>query len=70
MMKELTYEKAMERLESIVKELENGSLSLEKSLELYEEGTKLSAFCNACLNDAELKITQFANAKQDDEGEN
>lgn len=70
MMKKMTYEKAMERLEEIVKELENGSLALEKSLELYEEGTKLSAFCNSCLNDAELKITQFVNAKKGNEGEN
>ncbi len=69
-MKEMKYEEAMERLEEIVKELENGSLSLEKSIELYEEGTKLSVFCNSCLDKAELKISQFVNVKQDSEEEN
>ncbi|NCC87232.1 MAG: exodeoxyribonuclease VII small subunit [Clostridia bacterium] len=67
-MKDMTYEKAMERLEEIVKELENGALSLDKSLKIFEEGTRLSKYCNDCLNAAELKITQFIG--QDDEGEN
>ena len=68
-MKDMTYEKAMERLEKIVKELENGALSLDKSLKIFEEGTRLSTYCNDCLNAAELKITQFTD-QQDDEGEN
>jgi len=68
-MKEMTYEKAMERLEEIVKGLENGALPLDKSLELFEEGTRLSTYCNACLNAAELKVTQFID-QQDNEEEN
>lgn len=66
-MKEMTYEKAMLRLEEIVKSLEDGTLPLDKSLELFEEGTKLSTYCNACLNAAELKITQFATIDDSEE---
>lgn len=58
-MENITYEKAMERLEEIVSILEDGTLPLEKSIKLFEESTKLSNFCNKCLNEAELKITRF-----------
>lgn len=55
-MAELTYEQSMEKLEKIVAQLESGELGLEKSLKLFEEGTKLAADCNKALNDAEQKI--------------
>ena len=45
-MKELTYEQAYKRLEEIVEKLENGSVPLEESMKLFEEGTKLANFCN------------------------
>lgn len=57
-MKKMTYEEALGKLEKIVETLEEGSLSLDKSMELFEEGTKLSAFCEKCLNEAELKIKE------------
>ena len=44
--KELTYEEAMTRLEKIVSMLETDTLSLDDSLKLFEEGTKLARFCN------------------------
>ncbi|MDR0314866.1 MAG: exodeoxyribonuclease VII small subunit [Oscillospiraceae bacterium] len=59
MKKNVSYEKAMERLEEIVGLLEDGSLPLDKSLGLFEEASQLSAYCNKCLDEAELKITQF-----------
>lgn len=62
-MKDMTYEKAMEKLEEIVTALEDGSLPLDKSIKLFEEGTKLSNFCNKCLDEAELKITKFTDTK-------
>lgn len=58
-MKELTYEQAYKRLEEIVEKLENGSVPLEESIKLFEEGTKLANFCNTKLNAAEQKFTQL-----------
>lgn len=58
-MNELTYEKAYNRLEEIVEKLENGSVPLEESMKLFEEGTKLANFCDTKLNDAEQKFTQL-----------
>ena len=57
--KELTYEEAMTRLEKIVSMLETDTLSLDDSLKLFEEGTKLARFCNKPLDEAELKITKL-----------
>lgn len=58
-MKELTYGQAYKRLEEIVEKLENGSVPLEESMKLFEEGTKLANFCNSKLNAAEQKFTQL-----------
>lgn len=58
-MKELTYEQAYKRLEEIVEKLENGSVPLEESMKLFEEGTKLANFCNTKLNASEQKFTQL-----------
>ena len=52
----LTFEKGLERLEGIVKELEQGDLSLERSLELFEEGMRLSGICRRQLEEAENKV--------------
>lgn len=56
-MKEMTFEQAMKRLEEIVKQLEAGEAALDKSIALFEEGTKLSAYCNKLLDNAEQKVT-------------
>jgi len=50
------FEAAINELESIVKKLEDGDLPLEKSLELYERGVRLSRFCHARLEEAERRI--------------
>ncbi len=50
------FESAIKRLEEIVGQLESGDLQLEKSLELFEEGIKLSRFCHAKLDEAERKV--------------
>lgn len=52
----LSYEKAYEELEALVARMESGELPLEKSVALYERGQKLSAHCQALLEEAELKI--------------
>ncbi len=51
-----TYESAVKRLQEIVKSLENGGLSLEESVKLFEEGAGLAKFCNDELKKAEQKI--------------
>lgn len=53
----LSFEKAMEQLELIVKELESEELPLEKSIKKFEEGIKLSKFCNQKLEESEKKVT-------------
>ena len=50
--KELTYESAVKRLEEIVAALENKETPLDESVKLFEEGTKLAAFCNDKLKNA------------------
>jgi exodeoxyribonuclease VII small subunit len=50
------FESAIAELEQIVKSLEEGDLTLERSLELYERGVSLSRFCHARLDEAERKI--------------
>ncbi|HBC93556.1 MAG TPA: exodeoxyribonuclease VII small subunit [Pelotomaculum sp.] len=55
--KEINFEQALARLEEVVKELEDGRLPLEKSLELFEEGIRLSRICEGGLAAAEQRIT-------------
>ena len=50
------FESSINELESIVKQLEEGNLTLEKSLELFERGIKLSRFCHTRLEAAEQRI--------------
>jgi len=50
------FETSLEELERIVRELERGDLPLEKSLELFEQGVKLSRACQERLNEAERRI--------------
>ena len=50
------FENAFTRLEAIVGDLEKGELALEEALKLFEEGVKLSQFCNAKLDEAERKV--------------
>lgn len=53
------FEALYKRLEETVARLERGNLSLEESLSLYEEGTKLAARCQELLQDAELRVTRL-----------
>ncbi len=50
------FEECLQRLEVIVKEMEQGDLPLEQSLKLFEEGVALSGACRKELEDAEGKI--------------
>jgi exodeoxyribonuclease VII small subunit len=50
------FDQALKRLEEIVAELEKGELALERALELFEEGMKLSRLCGKKLEEAEHKV--------------
>lgn len=56
MTEEIKFEKALERLEKIVEDLEAGNIPLEDALKKYEEGVRLSAVCQKRLTQAEKKI--------------
>lgn len=53
-----SFEENMKKLSEIVSELEKGDIPLEKSVELYGEGVKLSALCKNQLDNAKIKITE------------
>ena len=50
------FESAISELEALVNTLEEGDLSLDKSLELFERGVQLSRFCHQRLEEAERRI--------------
>lgn len=52
-----SFEKAMDELEKIVKSLESGDLPLEKALEKFEAGIKLSRYCSETLDQAEKRVS-------------
>jgi len=52
----VSFEEAMERLEDIVGRLENGDVPLEKAIELFQQGMKLSHLCSRKLEQVERKI--------------
>ena len=53
------FESLYKRLEETVAKLEEGGLTLEQSLALYEEGTKLARRCQELLQKAELRVTRL-----------
>ena len=55
-MSENDFEKALNRLNRIVASLEKGDLPLEESLQLFEEGVKMSRYCSERLEEAEQRI--------------
>ena len=67
----MSFEKAMDRLQELVKILENGEEPLDNSMKLFEEGAKLSTFCYEKLDNAEQKIVKLSvpkvKAVQEDE---
>ena len=58
----IPFEEALRKLETIVTELQDGSVSLEESVKLYEEGISLSKYCSSILEEAELRIEKVNSA--------
>lgn len=61
----LTYEEAMAKLETILKELEDNKLTLKESLNKFKEGMALYEHCNRILTEAEGEIKLLVNNKDE-----
>jgi len=57
--KKMSFEQSIQRLDEIVRHLENGDMPLSDSLSLFEEGTKLIGTCTAMLDEAEQKVVKL-----------
>lgn len=57
-MSEKTFEQAMQELDTLVKELEQGDIELSKAVEKYNQGMKLSKYCHDKLEQAEQVIVK------------
>ncbi len=53
------FEQAMSELEAIVEKLEKGELTLDESIEYFQQGVELSKYCSKRLDEAERKITML-----------
>jgi exodeoxyribonuclease VII small subunit len=56
----LSFEEAFRDLEGTVRRLEEGDLTLEEAIALYEQGMRLAARCSNALEAAELQVKQVA----------
>lgn len=63
--KDINFEEAMKKLEEIANELEKNDLDLDKAVEEFEEGMKLSKKCSEILENAEKRITILINDGKD-----
>jgi exodeoxyribonuclease VII small subunit len=57
--KNVDFEQSLERLETIVSEMESGDLSLETMIKHFEEGSKLVSLCSKKLSEVEQKIEKL-----------
>ena len=55
-MEDTNFEQALKQLEDVVRKLENGDVTLEESMKLFEKGVALSRICGKQLDNAEAKI--------------
>ncbi len=64
MKKDMTLEQALKRLEKITEEMQQESITMDKSLKLFAEGSELVTFCNSKIEDAQLKITNLTESEE------
>ena len=55
----ITFEQAIEELETIINRLEEGDVPLDETINLYEKGSELKDFCEKKLQSAEVKIQKI-----------
>ena len=63
-MKDMTYEKAIARLEHIIEQLENNEIPLEESIALFQEGIELSQYCDDKLKNIQEKVARIYEDEQ------
>lgn len=63
-MEQLTFEKAMQRLEEITEKIQNQEVTLEESLVLYQEGIELSKFCKEQLDRFQNRLEELSKNDQ------
>jgi exodeoxyribonuclease VII small subunit len=63
-MKDISFETAFDELTQIVQQLEEGGLTLEEMISLYERGQTLANHCQEQLDQAELRVTQLTEDNQ------
>ncbi|HHC9163754.1 TPA: exodeoxyribonuclease VII small subunit [Staphylococcus aureus] len=61
-----SFEEMMQELERIVQKLDNETVSLEESLDLYQRGMNLSAACDTTLKNAEKKVNDLIKEEAED----
>lgn len=61
----VTFEKALEKLESVVEKMESGNLSLDEMMKCFEEGSRLSSICEKKLRELEKKIEVLVGGESD-----
>jgi exodeoxyribonuclease VII small subunit len=71
MAKKMSFEESLDRLNDIVKRLEDGDVPLEESMKLYEEGMRLGRLCKGIVREAEERMKRLTEeiAERADEGE-
>ena len=67
MKKDETFESALVKLESIIKDLESGNIDLDKSIDKYKEASDLVKFCNTKLDNATKTINKIMKDKDTEE---
>jgi exodeoxyribonuclease VII small subunit len=65
----MKFEEALKKLEKSVEQLESGDLSLEKALEVFENGIKMSRVCSKKLEEAEQKVELLLGVSNDGEAQ-
>lgn len=61
----ISFEESLERIRTIVTELESGQLSLEDSIEKYRDGSSLIEHTRKLIADAELRISELSSSPEE-----
>jgi exodeoxyribonuclease VII small subunit len=60
--REMSFEQALAELETIVDRLETGDVALEESIDIYQRGSQLRAYCDEKLKNAQARIEKITSA--------
>ncbi|WP_391116028.1 exodeoxyribonuclease VII small subunit [Psychrobacillus sp. L3] len=66
--KDIPFDEAMQQLENIVRQLEQGDVPLENAIELYQKGMEFSKLCSEKLQSAEKQLVSFISDNTEEAG--